>query len=456
MIVLIHRADLIIFLSIFLTLSIHANQEYDLIISNVNLIDGSGSPLQKNVNIFIKNNKIEKIDSSDIGSAEVVIDGTGKFLIPGLFDCHTHPGQIEKTFPKFIHYGVTSILVTGCSTCSDENYSQMRSLGEQNSIPAPRVFHTSQHFTMEGRHPVKTYKSNNWVEGKTVFFLRDTLQIESIVKQVADQPIVGIKLTIEEGPAPPFVERMPQEFVSKVVKEAAEYDLEVFAHVSDNMELSIAQKAGVQNLVHFTGVDIDWQRDTELVQKLAADNVSWITTLMIDKGFLYRLYPEWLEKPGIKESYDSAYVIGISDPNRKETVKNFMLAVYGVEEPTIENIIIPQADDIKKLYGLGINFALGTDTGNEFIFPGYSLHEEMQLMEMGGFDQMEIIKMATHNAAIMLNVIDTLGTIEEGKVADMLLLDQNPLDEIKNTLSINLVIKGGKIQQRIDLEKSKQ
>ena len=60
-----------------------------------------------------------------------------------------------------------------------------------DSFPAPRVFHTSQHFTMEGSHPVRTYANSSWVEGKTVFYLRDTLQIEAIVKEVAQYPIAG-------------------------------------------------------------------------------------------------------------------------------------------------------------------------------------------------------------------------------------------------------------------------
>ena len=78
---------------------------------------------------------------------------------------------------------MTSILVTGGSKCTNDYFKEMRDMGAQDLIPAPRVFHTSQHFTMEGKHPVKTYSSNDWIDGKTVFFLRDTLQIESIVKQ---------------------------------------------------------------------------------------------------------------------------------------------------------------------------------------------------------------------------------------------------------------------------------
>ena len=93
---------------------------------------------------------------------------------------------------------------------------------------------------------------------------------------------------------------------------------------------------------------------------------------------------------------------------------------------------------------------LGTDTGNNFIFPGYSLHEEMQLMELGGIAPIDIIKMTTHNAAKMLKVLNTHGTVEIGKYADMILLDKDPIETISNTLSINRVIKNGKIQKRMN------
>ena len=88
---------------------------------------------------------------------------------------------------------------------------------------------------------------------------------------------------------------------------------------------------------------------------------------------------------------------------------------------------------------------LGTDAGNWFILPGHSLHEEMQLLELGGMDQLDIIKMGTYNAVVMFGVIDDLGTIETGKMTGLVLLNEDPLVSISNTLAIDVVIKNGKI-----------
>ncbi|MEQ9413708.1 MAG: hypothetical protein RIF39_07745, partial [Cyclobacteriaceae bacterium] len=203
----------VIYCIIFLLLlgcSSHPPTAYDLIISNVNLIDGTGRDMRSNVNVYIQDGKINAIGTTPVTQSENVIDGTDKYLIPGLFDCHAHTSSYESDFPRFMHYGITNILCPGGSKTTIDYFAKMSALGSQDSLAAPRVFHTSQHFTMEGRHPVKTYPGGSWVEGETVFYLKDTLQIESLIKQVVEYPIVGIKLTIEDGPAPPIVERMPQ------------------------------------------------------------------------------------------------------------------------------------------------------------------------------------------------------------------------------------------------------
>jgi imidazolonepropionase-like amidohydrolase len=426
--------------------------EFDLIISNVNIIDGTGSEMQIAQNVYIKGNKIEKINSEAILQKNNIIDGSGKYIIPGLFDCHAHTDDYSKDFPKFIHFGITSIFCPGGSKTTNEFFSEMRNLGSQDSIPAPRVFHTSQHFTMEGRHPVKTYPQGSWIEGETVFYLRDTLQIEKLVKEVAKYPIQGIKLTIEEGPTPPFVERIPQAFVNKVAKEAKKNGTEVFAHVSDNIELSMALKAGIKNIIHYTGVDLDFERDRKLVDSIYKSDISWVTTIMIDKSLMYALYPEWIMQVESLNIYSQEEIRILKDEKSIERAKEFinLLENYiGKKNPNFEDIINLSVPAIKVLNENGVNMVLGTDTGNRFIFPGYSMHEEMQIMELGGIAPLEIIKMGTYNAAKMLKVLDTQGTIENGKLADIILLDKNPLDSIKNTLSINTVIKNGKVQQRI-------
>lgn len=443
-------------IALILTLGCHPDKTigYDLVISNVNLIDGTGNELQKEMSIGIKEGKIVAIEKELSEKRKQRIDGTGKYLIPGLFDCHIHTEDYERDFPRFMHYGVTSVFITGGSLCTDNYYAEMRARGNQDSIPAPRVFHTSQHFSMEGRHPSKTYASPNWRDGETIFYLKDTLQIEGLVQQVAKQPIAGIKLTIEDGPAPPFVDRIPQEFINKIVVEASKNEMEVFAHASDNEEFLMAVKGGVQNLVHFVGIDIDWNNEEHLsaIDTLMSRDASIITTLVIDKSFIYPLNTEWLESPELNEVYSLSSLKELLTPEvvaRANRMAELTKMDYGLEDLSIEKLFLPKVADIQKLIDMEMNITLGTDAGNSFNFHGYSLHEEMQLLEMGGIEPLDILKMGTLNAAKMLKVDDRLGSIEVGKIADFVLLDKNPLKAIENTLTINKVIKNGKIQNRI-------
>lgn len=90
---------------IFVGCSSNNSVPYDLIISNVNLIDGTGKPLQTSVSIGIKEGRIAAIDSGLSGNGASRIDGSGKYLIPGLFDCHVHTGNFERDFPRLYTMG---------------------------------------------------------------------------------------------------------------------------------------------------------------------------------------------------------------------------------------------------------------------------------------------------------------------------------------------------------------
>jgi len=302
---------------------------------------------------------------------------------------------------------------------------------------------------MEGRHPVKTYKSDNWVDGKTVYLLKDTLEIGPLVKKAADNGAIGIKVTIEDGPTPPFVERIPVEYVRKIVNEAKKYDLKVFAHISDNTELRMGLAAGVTDFVHYIGVDLHKAHDKPLIDTLIRSHVNFVTTFMILKGLVYPSFPQWTDRPEIKTIFAREIENLKGNPELPKASKEIFKFFLGREEGSLEDVLKLVAGDLKFLYENGINIALGTDIGQPYIFPGISLHEEMEMMEMLGFDPIDIIKMATHNAAKMLRVLDELRTIEKGKWSDMILLDKNPQASIRNSLTINTIFKAGREQFRL-------
>jgi imidazolonepropionase-like amidohydrolase len=92
----------------------------------------------------------------------------------------------------------------------------------------------------------------------------------------------------------------------------------------------------------------------------------------------------------------------------------------------------------------GVEFMAGTDLGNEYLYPGFSLHDELVLLVQAGLTPMEALQAATRNPAKFLGRLDSLGTIEKGKIADLVLLDANPLENISNTQRINAVVVNGR------------
>src|SRR5690606_31816044 len=120
-----------------------------------------------------------------------------------------------------------------------------------------------------------------------------------------------------DGPFPPFVDRIPQTFVNKVVKEAAKNGLEVFVHASDNEELAMAQQAGVKNYLHYVMIDLDWERDVAIIAGLIEDNASIVPTLMLKKSWLYPLRIDWIKRLKEENIQDLEELAYLSDPARK-------------------------------------------------------------------------------------------------------------------------------------------
>jgi Amidohydrolase family len=108
---------------------------------------------------------------------------------------------------------------------------------------------------------------------------------------------------------------------------------------------------------------------------------------------------------------------------------------------------------IEPMRHAGVQFMAGTDVGNEYIYPGFSLHDELALLVKAGLSTMEALQAATRNPAKFLGVLDQLGTVEKGKLADLVLLDANPLEEISNTQRIYAVVLNGRLLTKASLQK---
>ena len=105
-------------------------------------------------------------------------------------------------------------------------------------------------------------------------------------------------------------------------------------------------------------------------------------------------------------------------------------------------------DRTRDLRDAGVKLLAGTDMPQAFVYPGFSLHEELELLVRSGLTPLEALRTATYNPAEFLGALDSLGTVTRGKVADLVLLDADPLTDIRNTRRISLVIANGRVFDR--------
>ncbi|MGY5851737.1 amidohydrolase family protein [Salegentibacter sp. F14] len=432
---------------------------YDMIIRDVDLIDGTGRDLQPGVDIYVENGIISAIVEEELNvTADTVINGAGRYAIPGLFDAHYHFINYRKRDLEdykeqgkyLLHFGITNILITNGII---EDMQKFKKRIDTDKARGPRIFYTSRMATIPGAHPAKREYKDLFTEGENIEYVKDTLDIKQIVKTAMDEGAIAIKIAIEDGPTPPLIERMPASFIQKFSREANKFDLPLFAHISDMEEVKMSVENGVDALMH--GALVQLPEDKELLKNMGDKNISWVFTNMISKATIfYPLNLQWLEEEPY-EIFNEIYMKSISDPDgsKAERSRQILLNYFQFDSvPTFETFIKETMNSNSVILQEGVNIVVGTDTGgpSPYILPGISVHEEMEILQLSGINPLEVIKMATLNAAKMMGQSDSLGSVEDGKVADIVILDKNPLKNIHNTLSISTVIKDGKVQGRTE------
>ena len=430
-------------------------------ITNVTLIDGTGSPAQENVSILIKDGRILNIVEGSI-NAEVdsIIDGQDKYIIPGLFDAHFHfPYERERALKQLIHFGITSVLNTGSSHTSYDMLKEFIRREKTDSIVSPHIYYTSYYVTIPGAHPAKNVNNETGIvtgnisvtANKNIYFIKSEEDISKFVNDAKKGGAYAMKVIIEDGPTPPLVDRISQGYVDRLVTEAKKQDMKVYAHISDTIELQMGLAAGVDGFVHSIISKHFWgTTNKDLIAQMIQDSVPMMTTNMIIKSSLYPFNSYWKKEKGW-EIYEEDQLSAIEEmePVFKESVEPMLRYYMGFSDFSMEELK-PIMENFRLLYDSGVPIVVGTDVGAlAYILPGHSLHEELQMLQLGGMEPIDIIKCATLNAAKLLSVDQDYGSIEEGKVADFVILSENPIKDISNTLSIEAVFKRGKKQPRI-------
>ncbi|HEY6339003.1 MAG TPA: amidohydrolase family protein [Candidatus Sulfotelmatobacter sp.] len=426
-----------------------------LLIEDVTVIDATGGPALPHRSVIVRGDRIEGVYSGyQAGLSDVVrIDGRGKFLIPGLWDMHVHmvmgdwfPRGKEIALPLFIANGITGVRDMGSEL---EVLLQWRKeiaggtlLGPRMVISGPMLdgpkprFPSSIAITTpeDGRRAVDDLKRRG----------ADFIKLQSLI---------------------------PRDAVFAIAEEARKQGITFVGHVPDAVRASEASNAGQKSFEHLIGIfegssplEDEFLKGPKTVSKflstydpvraaalfaLLAKNQTWqCPTLVWERG------GNLIEERDFVHDARAQYVpASWKDVTWKRFTDQVEHEFNTDDLVTRKRFVEKELEVVNAMHRAGIPFLAGTDTPpGVYIFPGFSLHEELQRFVAAGFTPMEALQTATLNPAKFLGMDDRLGTIEKGKLADLVLLEANPLDDIRNTQKISAVIADGHYLPRSELD----
>lgn len=433
-------------------------------ITNVTVIDGRGGPPLENATVLIRNGKITCVGGCEVEPNTKVIDAVGKYLIPGLVDNHVHymgSGWIDS-FPgifKDVDVGVQfpyaeviadlrkhperfhkSYLCSGVTAVFDVGgypWSFDIRKAAQESTSAP-------HFAATG--PLMTMKTSIFEHpaAKSLSVHMNSEQaIREGIKMLATYKADAVKLHALD------VAKDEEELKSRlsVVKEEADKaGLRLIANAPTLESAKAALRAGTSMLVYSIE---DKLVDQEFLDLAKHNNLIYVPTIAVSQGFAAiaaRDFPEdqmplkcvdaiTREKVLLTESLPKAKA-----PAPSKSAERTVAPGQGEDKAAI------RAENLRRIKEAGITIATGSSAGAPLILHGPGTANEMEAMVKAGLTPMEVLVASTRNGAKAMGRID-FGTIEPGKIADMVLLSGNPLTDISNVRSIELVIRGGKVRQ---------
>lgn len=398
------------------------NNDGVIILEGATLIDGTATLPQPNTTIVINGSRIMYVSNNtennyDLNSsaAKNVINLTGKYIIPGLFDMHAHVGNVlknsynqsesENMLRMLLAYGVTTIRNPGGPT---EQSVALRKNVSEGRIGGPQIF-TAGQLLNTPQMPVP--------------FVEKQVQTDQDVRQeVRNQVAIGVDyVKLYVGLAP--------ELVKAAINESHFNGIRVIGHLYLT-SWTDAANLGIDALTH--GIPVSPLLLSEANQQKFLE--------VGDDPFNHFLWLDLvdLNGPEIDEMMEALVSNNIPvDPT---------LGIYEamIKEEPHNRYLWPKVLQLTKmLYENGITILSGSDIPNFELVPGASIHHQLEILLEAGIPPLEVIKIATNNGAAALGIENDVGTVESGKQADMVILSENPLDDISNTRKIETVIVDG-------------
>lgn len=406
-----------------------ANAAKQLAITHVAVVDVARGVVKRDMTIIIAGGRIAVVGKSTtvkIPRRSRVINAAGKFLIPGLWDMHVHLG--DEDFDQaahlrlFIVNGVTGIRIMNGRPA---HHAWRRKI-EGGALLGPRIVIASR--IIDG--------PDSYVSGAVKVRNEDEARVA--VRQARRKRADFVKVH----------DNLPRDAYFAVVKEAKRLALPVAGHVPVSVTAKEAAESGQKSIEHFTGLtaaETDVVKADDLI-RIFKKNRTWICPTLVmrnnyavlddrslaDDPRLRYVKPSW-KKSWLSMTNGSTNVPATEWTGRRETVRRERALVGRFQQA-------------------GVGILAGTDDGNPYVIPGFSLHDELMLLVESGLTPLQALQSATLSPAKFFNQFDSLGTVALGKFADLVLLDASPLEDIRNATRISAVVVNGRFLDRQELD----
>ena len=403
------------------------------------LIDATGAPPVADSMIVVRDGRIVSAgprDATPAPDGAETLDVTGKTIIPGLVNLHVHyregPEEIERQFRSQLYFGVT----TARSIGSDSPERVAHLLASAGRADAPRTYTAGLGFSYPGGFNAAGRNAPSTEE-----------EARALVR---DQIALGahfIKMWVNAVAEPGL--KIPPEIRAAIIDEAVRNGAVPVAHIDDEADGRQLIEAGLRDFLHSTvltfgpgaGVPVeDPDPSAEFIQ-MSLDNDAYFTPTLsiVQNRWHFAEHPELLEDPALRAVFNPDALARLDDPASRAEI---------VDDPGFEDrkAAFRQVQDfVKTMHDAGVAVAAGNDAGTPNVPFGWGMHHEMALYVEAGLTPMDAIVAATATGAGRMPPVGgaDFGTIETGKTADLIVLNADPLADIRNTLEIDRVMRLG-------------
>jgi imidazolonepropionase-like amidohydrolase len=428
-----------------------------LAITNVNIVDATGAPIKRGMTVIVQGGRIESIGKNGkvkIPAGARTLDSNGKFLIPGLWDMHVHvifgdwiPGGRDVSLPLFVANGITGIRDMGGDL---DTLLRWRAQTAAGTLLGPRMIVAGPMLDgPKSRFPSSLSLATAGEGAKAVDDLRakgvDFIKVQSFITRDAYFAVAAE--TKKRGIT--LAGHVPDSIRATEASDAGQKSIEHLTGIFEGA--STAEDRFIQGAVKTPKIYLDTYNDARasaLIKELARNHTWLVPTLVWERG-------QWLIDD-IDYSHDEDLPYAPASWKQKSwpSFTKSILSDLDTDDVAIRRKFVKKEFEvIGAMHKAGIPMMAGTDTAAAVaVLPGFSLHTELECFVEAGLTPMEALQTATLNPARFLGLEGQMGTVEAGKIANLVLLDANPLDDIRNTRKISGVILNGRLLSRADLD----